>query len=411
MDDVKDVREREEKFHALWAQFEEGRLNPPRASEMERLGKLQKDQEEALAQVKSSVESMDKEEAELRASIANLKDEKGKFDAQKVQSQSRLEQARFDHLLVIAGASPNDSLDLVRGISDEHKNALFNYEAEMLKQQLADAQAALASAKAELASGNAKLIPDPQNDLSGANELLSSLRLENSDLKQKVADSDRDLAERVGELVSMQLERDDVSQQLEAQKESARKYRKELGELHSDNFKLKKLADRGQAIPASSAKAKLPESPVAYSKYGGEDVNLEVQNQDSPRKRQRRIPAYKAGGWDKFCDDVHDFLFHHRMILEPVSAQTSGLTITQAGDYLVQVANTPRAQDNLTRFDNEAEPNEWYCFKRVVERGLTAPGAMIDCAEPCAEHPNDGDVCFQIMRGDRYRDMVVQLQY
>ncbi|KAK8054409.1 hypothetical protein PG996_013710 [Apiospora saccharicola] len=86
-----------------------------------------------------------------------------------------------------------------------------------------------------------------------------------------------------------------------------------------------------------------------------------------PRYRQPLQSDYTA--WGRFCDNVHNFLYHNCMVLDPVAAQTSDLTIDEAGMKLVRLARDATAHSHLRRLSNEAVEGEWFCFKRMVKRG------------------------------------------
>ncbi|KAK8100097.1 hypothetical protein PG999_010471 [Apiospora kogelbergensis] len=157
-----DLQQRKTLVQAGKADLKDALQQMPNASvPLENAKCVAEKQRDLLEKLADGADKADRKASALKASAAKLIDQDNKIKAVDLKAHaSRLRQAQFDQLLFhILGRE--DSLDRVRGISDEHREALLNYEAgtaqtrhteevNRLKQQLADAETQLQTKSDEL---------------------------------------------------------------------------------------------------------------------------------------------------------------------------------------------------------------------------------------------------------------------
>ena len=367
---------------------------------------------------------------------------------------------REAQVLASAEAQERSLRDGLENIAARFDGVRLTEDCFRLRRELQEKQQDFDEAEAQIAQLNARLDHRTLNEenrdheylhhevqqLEGDNARLQQdvqkLEDENTRLKHDLEVSSQTLEEKTNELLAEQRLREEVAEQARVQRAMAAKYQADLREFHGQFNELqaqledpevrwhlsgpREIAETPEpCLVASASSPELGSKPLALPSEPGEASNPAQASEPAqadapggdgdeplPGTLRRRLPPRQADytPWGRFCDRMHNFLYHHRMVLEPVSAQASGLTVDQAGEYLMHVANRDRAQGHLCDLRDEADPHDWYCFKRVVERGYAATGARLD-AERCQEHPNNGDRCLQIMKGANYGELLVQFQY
>ncbi|KAK8100101.1 hypothetical protein PG999_010475 [Apiospora kogelbergensis] len=357
---------------------------------------------------------------------------------------------REAQVLASAEAQERSLRDGLENIAARLDGVRLTEDCFRLRRELQEKQRDLDEAEAQIAQLNARLDHRTLNEENGDHEYLhhevqqlegdnarlqqdvQKLEDESTRLKHDLEVSSQTLEEKTNELLAEQRLREEAD---------LREFHGQFNELQAQledpevRWHLsgpREVAETPEpCLVASASSPELGSKPLALASEPGEPSEPgEASNpaqasepaqadapggdgdEPLPGTLRRRLPPRQADytPWGRFCDRMHNFLYHHRMVLEPVSAQASGLTVDQAGEYLMHVANRDRAQGHLCDFRDEADPHDWYCFKRVVEWGYAATGARLD-AERCQEHPNNGDRCLQIMKGANYGELLVQLQY
>lgn len=195
MDD--EVQRRQKLVSDGIADFKEARLHLPNSGvTLDRVNRLARKQSGFQADLQAELEKQAKEVADLEESTAQLIDPTGKIKADDLRAQAnRLDQARFDKFLFhILGR--DDSLDQVRELSHEHKNALLNHEAELAQSRY-------------------------KNDVDKLQQQLTESKKKQHDSEQKLADSEQKLADsekKIGdqaiELETVQVDRSEVFAEL-----------------------------------------------------------------------------------------------------------------------------------------------------------------------------------------------------